>query len=203
MEQNDSFEVVMNCLRAGDNDAASAILGRFTHRLMTLARARLASLSNSRGDIEDVLQSVYKSFFTRYSQGEFNVTDWNELWGLLTIITLRKCANRQTYLKARRRDVRREVSTTGHSDSSGLGWVLVDREPTPLEAAALADTVEELVRGLDPPDRVTVSMLLQGYNAREISETLTCSERTVRRVRTRLKDRLKRLYDPGEQPRRA
>jgi RNA polymerase sigma-70 factor (ECF subfamily) len=203
MGQDESFEVVMKRLRAGDDEAASAILGKFTSRLMTLARARLASLSSSQRDLEDVIQSVYKSFFSRYGQGQFEIDDWNELWGLLTIITLRKCANRQTYLKARRRDVRREVSTTGQGESSGLGCLLVDREPTPLEAAALADTVEELLRGLDPPDRVTVSMLLQGYNSREISETLTCSERTVRRVRTRLRDRLKRLYDPDELPRRA
>ena len=131
------------------------------------------------------------------------MSDWNELWGLLTIITLRKCANRQTYLKARRRDVRREVSTTAQGESSGLGWVLVEPRADATGGRGAADTVEELLRGLDPPDRVTVSMLLQGYNAREISETLTCSERTVRRVRTRLRDKLKRLYDPDEQPRRA
>ena len=70
---------------------------------------------------------------------------------------------------------------------------LVDREPTPLEAAALSDTVEELFRGLDEHHRETVSMLLQGYTVEEIAAALACSERTVRRARGRLKERLKQL----------
>jgi RNA polymerase sigma-70 factor (ECF subfamily) len=198
MGLNDSFDSVMRRLRSGDDDAAAVVFRKFTHRLMALARTRLESMSGSRADIEDVIQSVYMSFFTRYVEGQFNVDDWSELWGLLTVITLRKCANRRTYLRARRRDVRRLISSSAPSDLSGLACELVDREPTPLEAAALGDLVQELFRGLNPPDRQTVSMLLQGYTAQEIADVMTCSERTVRRVRSRLKVKLKRLYAEGE-----
>jgi RNA polymerase sigma-70 factor (ECF subfamily) len=193
----DSFEAVMRRLRAGDDDAATVVFRRFTHRLMALARTRLQSISGSRADIEDVIQSVYKSFFCRYAEGQFDIDDWSELWGLLAVITLRKCANRRTYLQARRRDIRRLVSSSRHDEASGPGCELVDREPTPLEAAALADLVQELFRGLNPPDRQTVSMLLQGYTAQEIANVMTCSERTVRRVRSRLKVKLKHLYAEG------
>ena len=81
-----------------------------------------------------------------------------------------------------------------------MGWDLVDREPTPLEAAVLADTVNELFRGMDEPDRETVSMLLQGYTAQEVAASRSCSERTVRRVRSRVKERLKRLYAADSGP---
>jgi RNA polymerase sigma-70 factor (ECF subfamily) len=125
-------------------------------------------MTSSRGDIEDVIQSVYKSFFARYIEGQFEIDDWNELWGLLTIITLRKCANRRTYLKARRRDIRREVSTAQLYGPGGFGWDLVDREPSPYEAAALADTVQELFRGFDQIYRETISLILQGYPPRRL-----------------------------------
>jgi RNA polymerase sigma-70 factor (ECF subfamily) len=194
MGLDESFETVMLRLRAGDDDAAAVVFRRFTHRLMALARTRLELLCGSRADIEDLIQSVYKSFFSRYAQGQFHVDDWSELWGLLTVITLRKCANRRTYLQARRRDVRRLLTRAPQGGAFGPVCELVDREPTPLEAAALADLVQELFRGLNPPDRQTVSMLLQGYTAQEIANVMTCSERTVRRVRSRLKVKLKHLY---------
>jgi RNA polymerase sigma-70 factor (ECF subfamily) len=178
----------------GKDDAADAILRRFTRRLIALTRTQLVSLPRAKVEIEDVVQSVYKSFFARYGQGQFDLDDWNDLWGLLTVITLRKCANRRAYHIAQRRDARRDVGSQRPFGQPDFGWDLVDREPTPLEAAMLADTVHELFRGMDDPDRETVSMLLQGYTAEEIATVRACSERTVRRVRSRLKDRLKRLY---------
>jgi RNA polymerase sigma-70 factor (ECF subfamily) len=198
VSDDDPFEVLMARLRAGDDEAADVIFRRFTRRLIALARTQLESMTRTQAEIEDVVQSVYKSFFARYGRGQFEFDDWNDIWGLLTIITLRKCANRRTYHRARRRDARREVPWQRPDEQGNPGWELVDREPTPLEAAVLADTVNELFRGMDEPDRETVSMLLQGYTSEEIAATRSCSERTVRRVRSRLKDRLKRLYaDPG------
>ena len=43
-------------------------------------------------DPEDVLQSVCESFFRRHAEGEFSLKDWDSLWALLAVITLRKCA---------------------------------------------------------------------------------------------------------------
>ena len=96
---------LMARLRAGDDDAAAMVFRRFTHRLIALARTQLETTSQARADVEDVVQSAYKSFFSRYGQGQFHFDDWDDLWGLLTIITLRKCSNRRTYLHARRHDM--------------------------------------------------------------------------------------------------
>ena len=38
------------------------------------------------------------------------VGSWDSLWGLLTVITLRKCSERAAYYRAQCRDVAREVS---------------------------------------------------------------------------------------------
>lgn len=201
MVYDGSFESLMDQLRSGDDDAAATVFRRFTQRLLALARSHLESIISSPGDVEDVIQSVYKSFFVRVAGGQFQLDDWDELWGLLTIITVRKCANRRAYLKAKRRDVRREVRGESGSGHHGFDWNFIDREPSPLEVALLTDTVEALLRDLAISDREAVSLLLQGYTTLEIARIMTCSERTVRRIRSRVKSKLHQIYADDERPR--
>ena len=41
--------------------------------------------------MEDVMASVFKSFFRRHAEAPFDLSSWDSLWSLLTLITLRKC----------------------------------------------------------------------------------------------------------------
>jgi RNA polymerase sigma-70 factor (ECF subfamily) len=184
----------MTRLRAGDQDAAAAVFRRFTGRLLALARARLDARTRAKVDPEDVVQSTYRSFFMRAEAGQFDVATWDELWGLLAVITMRKCTNRARYFGAGRRDARAEVDPGPGAEDAGALILAIDREPTPSEAAILAETVEELLSGLDPDDRMIVELSLQGYTTPEIGARLGFAERTVRRVRDRLKRRLQRLH---------
>jgi RNA polymerase sigma-70 factor (ECF subfamily) len=202
MPEELSFESLEYGLRAGDGDAAAIVFRRFTRRLVALARSRLESTAKGGSDAEDVIQSVYRSFFTRCAEGQFEIQDWEGLWGLLALITLRKCANRRTYHRARRRDVRREAVSL-QDLAPGTALELADREPSPLEAVVLADTVAALVLGFDQADRQTVSLILQGYTELEIAAIVACSERTVRRVRSRLKGKLESLYRVPQEDHRA
>ena len=62
----------------------------------------------------------------------------------------------------------------------------------------LSETLERLLNGLDEDERPIVELSLQGYSTREISEQLDRPERTVRRLRERVRARLERmqLEDP-------
>ena len=130
MSEQDSFADLMGRLRAGDPGAAAAVFRRFSQRLIVLARARLESTVGAREEAEDVLQSVFRSFFVRQRQGQFELPDWDSLWTLLTVITVRKCGNRVEYFHAARRDVSRERPLAA-ATSSGGGWHALAREPTP------------------------------------------------------------------------
>jgi RNA polymerase sigma-70 factor, ECF subfamily len=193
MEQHDSFAGLMSRLRAGDQDAATAVFRRFTGRLVALAGARLGARTRGKVDPEDVVQSTYRSFFRRADSGQFDVATWDELWALLAVITMRKCMNRARYFRAERRDARAEVAPGPAAEDADALILAIDRDPTPIEAAVLAETVEELLRGLDPDDRAIVELSLQGYTSPEIGARLGFAERTVRRVRDRLKRRLQRM----------
>src|SRR5262249_52745041 len=129
---------------------------------------------------EDVVQSAYKSFFHRCYEDRLEVGTWNGLWGLLALITLRKCADRAEYHRAQCRDAAREVAAAPGADGATPWPDAPGREPTPLEAAVLNETVEQLLAGLDEDKRSVLELSLQGYTTREISQRLGRAERTVR-----------------------
>lgn len=178
-------------------DDARAVFERFTRRLVGLARGHLDVRLHHKIDPEDVVQSAYKSFFLRYGEGALAAEGWDGLWGLLTTITLRKCADRVRYHRAERRDIKREASAPADADVVEPWRDAIGREPTPEEAAVLAETVERLLSGLDQYERPIVELSLQGYSTQEISEQLGRAERSVRRLRERVRKQLERLQAQG------
>jgi RNA polymerase sigma-70 factor (ECF subfamily) len=191
-----SFADVIGRLRSGEDDAATELFARFARRLVGLARGHLGGRLAAKVDPEDVVQSAYKSFFVRHGRGDLEIDTWDGLWGLLTLITIRKCADRAAYYGTGKRDMMKEVGQPV-TDSVPDVWMLaVGRDPRPDEAAALAEAVEELFRSLDNPDeRGVLELSLQGYTATEISAQLNRAERSVRRLRERVRKRLERMRE--------
>jgi RNA polymerase sigma-70 factor (ECF subfamily) len=192
MSTDPSFADLMARLRAGDEAAAEEVFRRFTQRLIGLARQHLDQQIRHKLDPEDVLQSVYRSFFRRQAEGHYDLDSWEGLWGMLTVITVRKCGHRVKYYRAARRDVQREVAPAV-SDTLGPDWEALAREPTPSAAALLAETVEQLLRGLSEREREVVALGLCGYTPAEISPRVGRTERTVQRVLKRVRQRLEQM----------
>jgi RNA polymerase sigma-70 factor (ECF subfamily) len=183
----------MTRLRNGDDAAAATIFYRFSRQLAALARRHLEARLRQKVDPEDVLQSALKSFFRRQADGRLAPSDWNELWNILTVLTIRKCIRYWERYTASRRDVR--VEAMPPSDGADFDWQFLDREPSPQEGALLAEAVERLLQGLESRDRDIVTLALQGYSAAEIGEQLNRPRRTVYRVLERIKKRLERMQD--------
>jgi RNA polymerase sigma-70 factor (ECF subfamily) len=198
MSSDPSFDDVTARLRAGDQDAARAIFQRFAGRLIRLAHERLDSLVRTKVDPEDVVQSVFKSFFLRYAEGRFDLGDWDSLWGLLVVITLRKCGREVKRFHGPHHDVRRELPAAG--GEAGGGWDVLAREPTPAEAVMLADTVEQFLRDLGPRERRVLELRLQGCTVPEISAEVDRTEYTVEGMLRKIRKRLGRLQDDTRRP---
>jgi RNA polymerase sigma-70 factor (ECF subfamily) len=188
------FQSLMERLRAGDEEAAAEVFHRFAHRLVALARTQLQEVVRAKEDPEDVVQSAYSSFFWRQRTGQFRIDSWEDLWGILVVITVRKCGRRLTYHRAARRDVKREVRLVD-SEGTTHNWEAVAREPTPVEAAMLAETLEQVLRGLEHHDREILASHLQGGTISEISAQVGYSERTVRRTLDTIRHQLRRLCE--------
>jgi RNA polymerase sigma-70 factor (ECF subfamily) len=197
MAANDSVALLMDRLRSGEDGAAREVFVLFTNRLVGLARKSLGGRLAVKVDPEDVVQSAYKSFFLRQRDGGLDVGSWDGLWGVLTMITLRKCADRAAYYRAGKRDVARELVAAA-DDSVVPADLVLTREPQPEEAALLAETVEDLFRSVtDPDERAILELSLQGFTAAEVAEQLGRAERSVRRLRARLRKRLERMQAGG------
>jgi RNA polymerase sigma-70 factor (ECF subfamily) len=193
----DSFHEFMERLRQGEA-VAGEIFRRFAVRLLALARGRFAGPFKHKVDAEDVVQSAYKSFFRRYGGASLALDGWDGLWGLLALITVRKCAERIAYHRAECRDLAREVTAAPGGEGTAPWEEAIGREPTPSEEAVLSETVEQLFAGLDGDERPILELSLQGYTTQEISQRLGTPERTVRRLRERIRKRLEREQRTGE-----
>jgi RNA polymerase sigma-70 factor (ECF subfamily) len=184
-----SFDDLMARLKEGQNEAAAQVFNRFASRLIALARSQLSPQIRQKVDPEDVLQSVFRSFFRRNAEGEFGeFASWDNLWAMLVVLTQRKCGRRTDYFHAARRDIHREVAGGPASTPSTSSLGASAPEPTPSEAAMLTETVEQLMSNLEGRHRQILTLSLQGFPPGEISAQVGCTERTVYRVLETVKE---------------
>jgi RNA polymerase sigma-70 factor, ECF subfamily len=199
MADEQPFRQLMDQLKAGDQPAAGLIVERYARRLIGLAASRLPSPVKAKEDPEDAVQSAFKSFFARQKRGEFQPEDWDELSTLLTYLTVCKVDRRIRRYLADKRDVRRESVPSADADGETSHWEASAPDPTPAEAAMMADTLRELMAKLDPVHQPVLTLRLQGYTAGEIAAAVGCSERTVFRVLDAVRDFLRRQLGTHEQ----
>jgi RNA polymerase sigma-70 factor, ECF subfamily len=189
MTLTDSFVALVEQLDSGEDTAARDVVRRYSRQLIALTRRQFAPRLAHRIDPEDVVQSVFKSFFVRHREGKIRAANWNALWSLLTLLTRRKCADRVEYLRAARRDVDREATAIERGDRASAP----SREPSPLESAVVNETLDRMYLAADGDERPVLELSLQGYSAAEIALQLEMALRTVHRLRERIHTRLTRL----------
>jgi RNA polymerase sigma-70 factor (ECF subfamily) len=160
MSEEVPFIELMNRLRDGDADTARVIFDQYARRLVCLAATRLPRALAPKLDPEDVVQSVFRSFFARYGEGRFVLAGWDSLWTVLTVLTVRKCGHRVRHFRANRRAVHRESPATADPSGARDDWEPTTPEPTPSEAVLLAETVEEVLRKVKPAHRAIVELRL-------------------------------------------
>lgn len=191
MPAEGSFADFLDRLRTDQGKAARQLFGRYTSRLIGLARVELDRRLRQKVDPDDVLQSVYKSFFQREARGQFDLPNWDSLWGLLATMTVRKCARWNRHFQTEGRAISREVSDSSATDDPGRDWATADPCPTPPEVAMLTELVEGLLRDLGSANGPILVLALQGYSAAEICGQLQRSQRSVYRILEQVKDRLR------------
>jgi RNA polymerase sigma factor (sigma-70 family) len=183
-----SVTAVVERLKDGDHEAARLLWQRYYPRLVALARQKFQGAPRRVADEEDAALSAFDSFCRRAERGQFpDLKDRDGLWALLVIMTARKVADQ---LRHDHRDKRGGGQVRGDSalpagegDTGPVGLDAVESdEPTPEEAALLAEEVEALLGRLsDPLVRQVAVLKLEGYSNAEIAERQGCSVPTVER----------------------
>src|SRR5271168_1860879 len=98
--------------RGGDEGAAAQLYHRYVEQLVAVAQRRLNARLAARLDAEDIVQSVFRSFFGRAQDGQFNFKQADDIWKLLVQITIHKTLKQVVFHRRGKRDQGMEVAAT-------------------------------------------------------------------------------------------
>lgn len=174
--------------RDGDEAAARVLFDRFSQRLTALAEQHISAKLGKRLDGEDIVQSVFRTFFQRSADGQWHVETSGELWQLLVTITLAKVRSQARRHGAARRDVTAEASPIG----DWLGEAIA-AGPQPEDAMILVEQMEAILQGLPATYSDILAQRLEGRSRTEIAGRLGISRHTVYRALDLLRERLEQL----------
>ena len=193
---DDSVSHWIDRLVDGDRLAAERLWARYFHRLVGLARHKLAGVPRRAADEEDVALSAFDSFCRNAEAGRFpDLTDRDGLWRLLVVITARKAGHL-------RRDQAR-LTRGGALADAGAGWLgeVLGREPDPAFAALAADEHRRLMAALPDDELRTVALMrMQGHSVEEIAAQLQYAGRSIKRKLQLIRAVWEREVDVHEQP---
>jgi RNA polymerase sigma factor (sigma-70 family) len=169
--------------RGGVSDAATLLYFRYADHLHSLAAARLSPDLEPRLGAEDIVQSVFRTFFRRAALGQYEVPDGESLWKLFLVMALNKIRSAAIHHRAACRDVSRTPNADVAAPQAGDGG----------RADALSTlhlVIDELLQRLPPSSRVIIERRIEGYEVAEIAETAGCSKRSVERILREFRDQL-------------
>lgn len=177
-------------VRAGEQDAATELYHRYADRLQRLATRNTGTDLAVRFDSEDVVQSVFRTFFRRVQDGLYNLPEGDELWRLLLVLALNKIRKLAVHHRAQKRD----VSATVHPDPTALDQ-FAGTSAGDFANQALRSTISELLANLPESHHAIVLLRIDGWQIDEIAARTGRSRRTVERVMQGFRERLQGQID--------
>ena len=183
MPPNNSVTEWVEALRRNDEQAAQKLWERYFQRLVRLARGHLRKVP-PRGayNEEDVAVSAFFDVCQAMRTGKLaELQGRDELWSLLTTVTLRKARARLRRDGAQKRSARR---TIGENDLEGDEQLdaITATEIGPDLQVLTADYYQSLLELLQDENlKQTAILKLAGYTNEEIALHLGCARRSVQR----------------------
>lgn len=189
----DSDHSLLKRFRRGQEDAATVLYIRYAKRLGALARSKCSPALSYRVEPEDIVQSVFRSFFRKAADGLYDVPEGEDLWKLFLVITLNKIYAKSVFHHARKRDIRLTVNTADMDESTlGRG------EPDDQALSELQMVVDETLAQLPDQARRMVELRVQGFEVAEIARQTQRSKRTVERTLQQFRCSLRLLLEEDE-----
>src|SRR5437588_9272377 len=101
-----SDQSLLRRFRKGEQDGATQLYLRYAPRVRALVKAKTSPDLARRVDADDLVQSVFRSFFQGVTHGHYDVPAGEELWKLFLVIALNKIRAAGNFHRAEKRDVR-------------------------------------------------------------------------------------------------
>jgi RNA polymerase sigma factor (sigma-70 family) len=196
VDEQEHWQRLIDGLRKGDAQAGREFWEQYGPVLQRLAHKRLATWLRRRVDTEDVVQSACRTFLRHLQAGEYQLADGQGLLALLSAITLNKVLMKARFHQAKRRDLRREEHSPP-ADGADAPFDAAGADAPPDEAAAFAEQFQEFIAALDEEERRIVDLKLQGHSNTEIAATMHRTDRWVRKLCERMRNRAGRWQAEG------
>jgi RNA polymerase sigma-70 factor (ECF subfamily) len=134
-------------------------------------------------DADDIVQSVFRTFFRRAALGQYEVPAGGDLWKLLLVMALNKIRSVATHHRSARRDIGR----TSGDDAAGVA--VADHDDN-AAVATLRMTIEELLCDLPESHRAIIELRIDGHEVADIARKVARSKRSVERALREFRDQL-------------
>lgn len=188
MADESDFQSLLRRVRAGEEAAASELVGRVEPTVRAAARGPLDGLGLRRLlDSTDISQSVLANFFRRAAEGEFELRDENQLLALLLTMARNKVRDESRRQRADRRDAGRVADLSDHCLDGLQGG-----EPTPSRVVAGRELAHELFARL--PDEVRY-LAEQRSHGREWADLAAEQGSTAQALRKKMARALEKLAE--------
>lgn len=186
-----SDQSLLRRFQDGEDDAATAIYLRYAKRLQQLAASQTGRELAVRLDPEDIVQSVFRTFFRRAAEGHYHIPDGEELWKLFLVIALNKIRSLGEYHRAVKRNVR-STKAFGHVER-----YLSSPESDDQRAFRMLQwTIEDVMSQLGESERQIVSLRIEGHDINSIAASTGRAKRSVERILQQFRQNLsKHLND--------
>jgi len=177
-DRNQSITRLIQAMQQGRDSALGPLLETYFERLVQLARQRLRDLPGMAAYGEDVALRSFYSLCQRLRDPSqpLELAGRDDLWRLLATRTI----SRTIDLIRRHRPA--EIPGVHEVEQ------LLTREPTPDEAAEMADECRRLLDLLPEPELRQIALWkVEGFTNEEIAARLDCVPRTIERKVSRIR----------------
>ncbi len=167
--------------KEGNATATSHLWQHFYDRLVRAVRRRLQGHHRGVSDEEDIVLSVFDSFYAAVQQGRFpDLSDRDDLWRLLLSMSNRKVIDKRRHdLRQRRGGGVELISLNGDASTS---IEIAGNEPSPEMVVMMQESMTRFFSQLGVGDLQELAVAkLEGYSNAELARRFGCSERTIER----------------------
>ena len=176
-------------VQRGQDDAATALYLRYAKRLRALVKAQRGADLAARVDPDDIVQSVFRTFFRRAAEGHYDVPPGDELWKLFLVIALYKVRDTAAFHRADKRDVGRTV-VGADVDRSVAGRLRSGSGRDEEALTILQLVIDEILAKLPPAHRRIVELRVEGHEVADIAAQTGRAKRSVERILQEFRGRL-------------
>lgn len=177
-------------VKQGEQDAATQLYLRYAQRLLALARSQTSTSLALRVDSDEIVQSVFGSFFRGAQQGLYDVPIGEDLWKLFLVIALNKIRAKGAYHLAAKRDVRKTEEADALDQSP-----LAGRSDDEAALHLLEMTLSEALEQLPEAHRHMIELRIEGHEIEEIARRTGRAKRTVERMLQEARKQLAALLE--------